>query len=371
MDRKKQLSAFRKKLDNSFSLDEQLPLEVMSTGILTLDIHLGTGGWARGFLHHIYGPASAGKTALCNTAAAKLMESDKDALVCYIDVEGTIRKEWLEKFGVDTSRVELVPTGTSEETTNALQYAIRCGLFDLIILDSIGAMPKAVEVDGKDGKGGDANNLIMGGSASAITRMVKVATTELNRKKAERQADPDIIVPAVVLINQVRVDFSGYGDPMTFGGGKALEHGMATNIRVTARKGKDDVLMGTVREGVTAKVGNLVQAVVVKNKLAPANRTATYYFTYVDCKEHKFGIDLSKALVDIAIDNGYLISAGSWFSLFDPETGEELTKCQGKDKMARFIDDNPELMQRLSNLAIQSLSSVTDTQEHIDELDEE
>ena len=291
-------------------------------------------------------------TALCNTTVADLMAKDKDALVCYIDVEGTIRKEWLEDFGVDTSRVEIVLAGTSEDATNALQSAVRQGIFDLVILDSIGAMPRSVEVDGKDGRGGDANNLIMGGSAAAITRMVKVVTTELNRKRAEQQEDTDTIVPAVLLINQVRMDFSGYGDPMSFGGGKALEHAMVTNVRVTARKSKDDILMGTIKEGVQAKVGNLVQAVIQKNKLAPAPRTATWYFTYVNCPEHKFGIDLSRALVDIAMEEGYLVGAGAWFTLFDKETGEQLCKVQGKSNVAKFIDENEEIREKLINSAL-------------------
>ena len=356
-DRKKSLQSLRKKIGISIPLSEQMPLEIVPTGVLTLDMALGVGGWARGTMNMVWGGFSSGKTALLNTTVAELHRTDPDAMACYIDIEGTIRKEWLEKFGVDTERTELVQVSTTEEMVDALQDILRSGIFDVIVIDSIGAISRAIEVDGKDGKGGDSSTAVYAGSAALVSRMVRVGNSELTRIKRDKQNNPDIIVPTVLFVNQQRVDFSSQYAGVSFPGGKALGHMLTTVVYVTARNGKDDVLMGTIRDGVQAKVGQLTQARVEKNKLAPPSRIASYYFTFQECPEHPFGIDQNRALVDVALEIGALSLSGSWATLYDFETGEELHKCQGKASMAKWIGENPDVRDSLSKKALESFGN--------------
>ena len=155
INRKKGLDALRKVLSDGqmTSLADQKPLKVIPTGIATLDSALGVGGFVRGSMVVSYGLSSSGKSACFYTAIGNLMKSDPEAMACIFDIERSATREWLEKFGVDPERVQIVQEPTIEDTVNDLQQVMRANVFDYILIDSLGAVMRAVAFDGKDGKG--------------------------------------------------------------------------------------------------------------------------------------------------------------------------------------------------------------------------
>ena len=62
-----------------------VPVEVISTGSLTLDLALGTGGLPRGRVVEIYGPESSGKTTLAIHAIAEAQK--QGGVAAFIDAE--------------------------------------------------------------------------------------------------------------------------------------------------------------------------------------------------------------------------------------------------------------------------------------------
>lgn len=80
-------------------LSELSPLkdDIVSTGIMGLDIALGVGGIKKGSIVEIYGPESGGKTTL---ALQLCKQYQKEKPVLYIDTERTLTRETIESMGI-------------------------------------------------------------------------------------------------------------------------------------------------------------------------------------------------------------------------------------------------------------------------------
>ena len=83
---------------NIKQLNELPPVkdDIVSTGIMGLDIALGVGGVKKGSIVEIYGSESGGKTTL---ALQLCKQYQKDKPVLYIDTERTLTKETIENMG--------------------------------------------------------------------------------------------------------------------------------------------------------------------------------------------------------------------------------------------------------------------------------
>ena len=73
-------------------------VDVIPTGILTLDIALGVGGIPKGRIVEIYGPESSGKTTLCLSIISESQK--KGGVAAFIDVEHAIDPAWAKTLGV-------------------------------------------------------------------------------------------------------------------------------------------------------------------------------------------------------------------------------------------------------------------------------
>src|ERR1700744_5200575 len=80
--------------------DNVVPVSVISSGCLSLDSALGTGGFPRGRVIEIYGPESSGKTTLALQAIA---QAQKGGGVCaFIDAEHALDIVYARRLGVRT-----------------------------------------------------------------------------------------------------------------------------------------------------------------------------------------------------------------------------------------------------------------------------
>lgn len=71
--------------------------DIVSTGIMGLDMALGVGGIKKGSIVEIYAPESAGKTTL---ALQLCKQYQKEKPVLYIDTERTLTRETIEMMGI-------------------------------------------------------------------------------------------------------------------------------------------------------------------------------------------------------------------------------------------------------------------------------
>jgi RecA/RadA recombinase len=71
---------------------------ILSTGLLGLDIALGSAGIPRGHLTEIYGPEKCGKTALCLLIVSEAQKAGCTA--AYIDIDQTLDAARAARLGV-------------------------------------------------------------------------------------------------------------------------------------------------------------------------------------------------------------------------------------------------------------------------------
>jgi recombination protein RecA len=78
---------------------ETEPIPVIPTGVLSLDIALGVGGFPKGRISEIYGPESSGKTTLALHVVAEAQKRGGNA--AFIDAEHALDTAYAARLGVD------------------------------------------------------------------------------------------------------------------------------------------------------------------------------------------------------------------------------------------------------------------------------
>ena len=79
----------------------RVPIEVIPTGAISLDVALGIGGLPRGRVVEIYGPEGSGKTTVALHAIANAQRNG--GIAAFVDAEHALDPEYAQKLGVDTS----------------------------------------------------------------------------------------------------------------------------------------------------------------------------------------------------------------------------------------------------------------------------
>ena len=90
----------------------------------------------------------------------------------------------------------------------------------------------------------------------------------------------------------------------------------------------------TLKNG-SEMIGNRTRAKVVKNKMAPPFREAEFDIMYGE------GISRYGELVDLGVKLELVQKSGSWFSMGETRIG------QGRDAAKKYLQENPEVAERL------------------------
>jgi len=83
-----------------------MKIDVISSGILSLDLALGVGGYPKGRIVEIYGPESSGKTTFALQAIAAAQKAG--GKVAFIDAEHALDPSYAEALGVDIDNLKPV-----------------------------------------------------------------------------------------------------------------------------------------------------------------------------------------------------------------------------------------------------------------------
>mgnify|MGYP001799030714 CR=1 FL=1 len=94
-------------------LDGKMKVDVISTGIIALDLALGVGGFPRGRIIEIYGPEASGKTTLTLHVIAAAQK--KGGTAAFIDAEHDLDPQRAQNIGVNLYELRISQPDTGEK----------------------------------------------------------------------------------------------------------------------------------------------------------------------------------------------------------------------------------------------------------------
>ena len=279
-------------------------IEVVSTGSLSLDIALGVGGLPRGRVVEIFGPESSGKTTLALHVVAEIQK--KGGTAAFIDAEHALDPQYAEKLGVNVKELLVSQPDTGEQALEITDMLVRSGAIDCIIVDSVAALVPKAEIEGEMG------DTHVGLQARLMSQALRKLTGNVKRSNT-----------LIIFINQIRMKIGVmFGNPETTTGGNALK--FYASVRLDIRR------IGSLKRGEEI-IGNETRVKVVKNKVAPPFRQATFDILYNE------GVSLESELIELGVENNFVDKTGAWYSYKGERMG------QGKDNVRQFLKDNPKI----------------------------
>jgi recombination protein RecA len=291
--------------------DKQIvQVDVIQTGSLGLDIALGINGFPKGRIIEIYGPESSGKTTLAIHAIA---ESQKQGgIAAFIDAEHAFDRAYAQNLGVDTENLLISQPDNGEQALEIAENLIRSGAIDIIVIDSVAALVPRAEIEGEMG---DSK---MGLQARLMSQAMRKLTAAIGKTQC-----------CCIFINQLREKIGVmFGNPETTTGGNALK--FYASIRLDIRKSG-----AAIKDKDGNLVGNQVKVKIVKNKMAPPFRVASFDITFGE------GISKNGEIIDLGAEHDIIQKSGSWYSY----GGAKI--AQGREGAKQFLDDNPEVAHEL------------------------
>ena len=129
--------------------ETRVPVEVIPTGSIALDVALGLGGLPRGRITEIYGPESSGKTTLALHVVAEAQRLG--GIAAFIDAEHALDPIYAKKLGVNTDEMLISQPDTGEQALEIAETLVRSNAVDVIVVDSVAALVPKAELDGDMG----------------------------------------------------------------------------------------------------------------------------------------------------------------------------------------------------------------------------
>jgi recombination protein RecA len=282
----------------------RLPIGIIPTGSIALDVALGVGGLPRGRIVEIYGPDSSGKTTVALHAMANAQAAGGNA--AFIDAEYALDPEYAKALGVDTDALLVCQPDTGEQALEIADMLIRSGALDIIVVDSVAALVPRAEIEGEMGESH------MGLQARLMSQALRKLAGAVSTSKT-----------TLIFINQLREKIGiQFGSPETTTGGRALK--FYASVRLDVRR------IETLKDG-SDMVGNRTRVKVVKNKVAPPFKQAEFDILY------GVGISREGSLIDVGVEQAIIRKSGAWYTYEGDQLG------QGKENARKFLRDNPDV----------------------------
>ena len=288
----------------------ELNIETIPTGCLSLDLALGIGGLPKGRIIEIYGPESSGKTTLCQHIIAEAQK--QGGVAAFVDVEHALDPTYAEKCGVMIDDLYVSQPDTGEQALEITEALVRSGAVDVVVVDSVAALVPRAEIEGEMG---DSH---MGLQARLMSQAL--------RKLAGTVKQSDCML---IFTNQLRQKIGVmFGNPETTTGGMALR--FYASVRLDIRRTQAIKDSGEV-------IGNRTKVTVKKNKVAPPFRVCEFDIMYNQ------GISRSGDVLDNAVNENIVDKRGAFYSYGDTRL------AQGRENAKTFLEANLDMMMEIEN----------------------
>jgi len=287
-----------------------VPVEVIPTGALALDVALGAGGLPKGRIVEIYGNEGSGKTTLTLHVIAEALK--RGGVAAFVDAEHALNPELAERIGVDLENLLISQPDNGEEALEITDTLVRSGAFDVIVVDSVAALVPRAELEGEMG------DTHVGLQARLMSQALRKLTGSINRSNT-----------CVIFVNQIRMKIGVmFGNPETTSGGNALK--FYSSVRMEIRR------IGAIKDGQNV-IGNRTKVRVVKNKVSAPFKEAEMDLMFGE------GFSREGGVLDLAEIQGIVQKSGTWFSHGDTRLG------QGRENVKRYFKENPQMARQIED----------------------
>ena len=286
----------------------QMNVETIPTGSLSLDIALGLGGIPKGRIVEIYGPESSGKTTVTLHMIAEVQK--RGGIAGFIDAEHALDPVYARKIGVDIDNLYISQPDNGEQALEITETMVRSGAIDIVVIDSVAALVPKAEIDG------DMGDSHVGLQARLMSQALRKLTAVISKSNC-----------TVVFINQLREKVGVmFGNPETTTGGRALK--FYSSVRMDVRR------IESLKQGGEV-IGNRTRVKVVKNKIAPPFKEAEFDIMFGE------GISKEGDILDLAAQIDVVVKSGAWYAYQGNKIG------QGRENAKQYLKDNPEVCEEI------------------------
>ena len=324
-DREKALGLALAQIDKQFGkgsvmrLGERpsVPMAVIPTGSIALDIALGIGGLPRGrvdrdlrtgVLRQDDRRAARGRQRAGASAASRPSSTPSTRST------PTTRR----RSGVDTDALLVSQPDTGEQALEIADMLVRSGALDIIVIDSVAALVPRAEIEGEMG---DSH---VGLQARLMSQALRKITGALSNSNT-----------TAIFINQLREKIGVmFGSPETTTGGRALK--FYSSVRLDVRR------IETLKDS-TEAVGNRTRVKVVKNKVASPFKQAEFDIMYGK------GISREGSLIDVGVEQSIIRKSGAWYTYDGDQLG------QGKENSRNFLKEHPDVAAEIEKRILEKL----------------
>ena len=293
-------------------------VDVIPTGVISLDLALGVGGVPRGRVIEIFGPESSGKTTLALHILAEAQK--KGGVGAFVDAEHALDPEYAKKIGVNVEDLLISQPDSGEQALQIVETLVRSKAVDVIVIDSVAALAPRVEIEGEMG------DQHIGLQARLMSQALRKLAGIVAKTKT-----------LIIFLNQTRMKIGVmFGSPETTPGGMALKFYSSVRIhlqRIAQIKQKDQI------------IGSRIRAKIVKNKVAPPFKTAEFDIYYNE------GISKAADLINTGLKYGVIKRSGSWYQYGTKKLG------QGIPGVRDFLNGNPALEQEIKKAIMEKLKA--------------
>lgn len=279
----------------------QMNVETIPTGSLSLDVALGLGGIPKGRVVEIYGPESSGKTTVTLHMIAEVQKSG--GIAGFIDAEHALDPAYAKKIGVDIDNLYISQPDNGEQAMEIAETMVRSGAIDIVVVDSVAALVPKAEIEG------DMGDSHVGLQARLMSQALRKLTAIISKSNC-----------TVVFINQLREKIGVmFGNPETTTGGRALK--FYSSVRLDVRR------IEALKQGGEV-VGNRTRVKVVKNKIAPPFKEAEFDIMFGE------GISMVGDILDLAAGINVVNKSGAWYAYEGSKIG------QGRENAKNYLKEN-------------------------------
>ena len=316
------------------------PPILLDSGVLSLNLAIGTNGFLGGRMGLVWGEKQSGKTLLSTCFATRVQKDG--GKVAFLDVEGTFDMKFAKNMGIDPAKLFIISSKDErvddkgqlldplfgEEWIDILIELIKSREYNLIILDSVPALVPKVKMEAATVDQGR----LKAASAQLMAEMLPKVNSYLNM-------NPSCFV---LFISQERANpMVTYGSNKKAAGGNTA--GFFISYELYARKTESirRKVALTPTKMVEEEVSIRVAYRVVKNKVARVNEPAEFIVNL------DTGVDIVDDTFGVAKQFGIIKTTGSWFSFGDK-------KAAGEAKFKEIMAE-PEFLEEIRSKCVQAL----------------